>query len=302
MNRYIRFLNYLDTTRTLSRLTFLFFLIVFCSCEDVVQVELDEGSKLYVIDAFLQTGFDGQWIQITTSSPYSSNEKPEPIINAHVKLRDLTTKALYTFYHSREGVYQVFADKDSFAVVNHQYELEVEIDGTVYKAMSTQPRPAKIDSISAEYTPGNTVFGQSVNPFYTCNVWAKDKADDNPDYYWIKTPKYSATNSDITLCIDGTQGVVKNSGSDSIYFSSPFRHLNFQTYSPGSFCAVEIHAISRDTYDFLRQAREQIQNGGMFAKTPENIKTNFVTPQGAKVKAVGWFSMASVVRASKDLP
>ena len=286
----------------LNRLTFLIFSIVFCSCEDVVQVKLDEGSKLYVIDAFLQTGFDGQWIRITTSTPYFSDEKPKPVINANVKLRDLTTKALYTFYHSRDGQYQVFAGKDSFAVVNHQYELEVEIDGTIYKAITIQPRPAKIDSISAEYTSGNTSFGQSVKPFYTCDVWAKDKADNNPDYYWIKAPYYSDTITDINLCIDGTHGIVKNASSDSIYFSSPFRNLNFQRYSPGSSCAVEIHAISRDTYDFLRQAKEQIQNGGLFAKTPENVKTNFITPQGAKVKAVGWFSMASVARASKVLP
>ena len=286
----------------MSRLTFLIFSIIFCSCQNVVQVKLDEGSKLYVIDAFLQSGFDAQLIRITTSSPYFSNEKPLPIINANVKLRDLKTKALYTFYHYRNGQYQVFAGKDSFAVVNHQYELEVEIDGTLYKAITIQPRPAKIDSISAEYTSGNTVFGQSIEPYYTCNIWAKDKADNNPDYYWIKTPNYSDNIIDINLCIDGTYGIVKNSGLDSIYFGSPFRNLNLQRYSPGSSCSVEIHAITRDTYDFLQQAKEQIQNGGMFAKTPENVKTNFITPQGAKVKAAGWFSMASTVRASKVLP
>lgn len=272
------------------------------TCTDVVQVKLDEGSKLYVIDAFLQTGFDSQWIRITSSAPYLGNEKPESVTNAHVKLRDLTTNALYTFYYSHNGQYDVGGGKDTFAVVNHQYQLEVEIDGVTYKAITTLPRPAKIDSISAEYFKETVIIGQTINPYYICNVWSKDKADNNPDYYWIKAILKSDSLNDINICIDGTNAAVINAGTDSIYFTSPFSNLNFQRYNPGGICAVEIHAISHESYDFLRQAREQLQNGGLFAKTPENVKTNFISPADAKVKAVGWFSMASVVRAKKVLP
>ncbi|MEY2914410.1 MAG: hypothetical protein RLZZ184_3719, partial [Cyanobacteriota bacterium] len=44
-----------------------------------------------------------------------------------------------------------------------------------------------------------------------------------------------------------------------------------------------------ETYAFFLQAQAQISNGGLFATTPENVKTNIITPEDAPTKAIGWF-------------
>ena len=72
-------------------------------------------------------------------------------------------------------------------------------------------------------------------------------------------------------------------------------------YNKNDVCKVEIHSISKESYFFFIQALAQINNGGLFAQTPENIKTNIVTPIGAKTKAVGQFNMATVVSAKKSI-
>jgi hypothetical protein len=88
-------------------------------------------------------------------------------------------------------------------------------------------------------------------------------------------------------------------GIDSTGFTPPITFLGFKQYQKGWSCKVEIHSISKETYFFFLQAAAQINNGGLFATTPENVKTNIVTPSDAKTKGIGWFNMATV--ASKKI-
>ena len=275
----------------------LFIIFSFTECTDVVQIKLDEGSELIVIDAFLESQFDVQAIFIHKNSAYFNTKTPEPITNAKVVLYDLTINSQVKFEHSREDRYETFAGRKIF-IENHQYKLEVEIEGVTYSAITTEPRAAKIDSIEATYYDKDRITGQPMYPYYMCTLWAKDKVDEFPDYYWIKTENDTSFN----LCIDGTGGIVKNAEQDSINFAPPYNLLGFRIYRPGNGCYVSINAITRDTYNFLTQAQAQISNGGLFATTPENVKTNFVTPAGAKTKAVGWFSVANVDKLVRTIP
>lgn len=269
------------------------------SCEDVVQIKLDEGSKLYVIDAFVNNIRSKQTVRITTNDNYFSNREAPPVGNANVVLKDLTESKSYVFAYNGNGNYEFpISANDTIAKLDHQYELNVTIDGVTYTSLATQKRTAKLDSVSAEYDDGTSGgFGPAGKPYYFCNLWAKDKVDNNTDYYWIKTYRNDtlfAGSGDINICIDGTGGAVTDAALDSTFFSPPATFLGFKRYQLNDKCKVEIHSISRATYFFFVQAQAQINNGGLFATTPENVKTNIVTPEGAKTKAIGWFNMASV--------
>jgi hypothetical protein len=275
------------------------------SCEDVVQIKLDEGSKLYVIDAFVNDLPGSQVIRVTTNDSYFSNRVAPPVAGANVVLKDLTDGSQYVFNDAGNGNYvynagptEVIAKKD------HQYELNVSVEGATYTSLTVQKRTAVLDSISAEYNDGTGGFGPP-NPAYFCGLWAKDKVDNTPDYYWIKTFRNDTLfdgSGDINICIDGTGGPVNDPSLDSIFFTPPATFLGFKQYQSGNTCRVEIHSISHDTYFFFVQAQAQINNGGLFATTPENVKTNIVTPAEAKTKAIGWFNMASVVTKTKTIP
>jgi hypothetical protein len=275
--------------------------LLLMSCQDVVQIKLDQGSKLYVIDAFVNNLRQNQIIRVTTSDSYFSDRPAPAVPNAVVLLTDLTKNKQYTFAYTGDGNYTYsLASIDTISFVNHQYKLEVTIDGYVYSSMATQKRTALIDSIS-------TISGGGFGPptkdtSFICLLHARDKADNNPDYYWVKTYRNDTLFSDpsaLNVCIDGTGGPVMNAPTDSIDFTPPATFLGFKPFRRKDICKVEIHSIAKETYYFFIQASNQINNGGLFATTPENVKTNIITPGDAKTKAVGWFNMATVATASK---
>ena len=277
-------------------------LALLTSCEDVVQIKLDQGSKLYVLDAFVNDLPGRQIIRVITNDSYFSNSLAPPVPNASIILKDLTSNRQYNFNYDGNGnyVYDVSAS-NPIGIIDHQYELNVTIEGDTYTALTVMKRKASIDSISAEFYDGNSGFGSPGDSYYLCYLWAKDKTDANTDYYWVKTFRNDSlilSSSDINVSIDGTNGPVNVPEVDSTLFTPPITFIGFNQFQPGMSCAVQIHSISKETYYFLVQASAQINNGGLFATTPENVKTNIITPSGAKTKAVGWFNMAGVATDS----
>lgn len=274
----------------------------FASCEDVVQIKLDEGSKLYVIDAFINDLRYNQTVRVTTNDTYFSNRQAPPVENAKVELLDLNTNASYNFTYTVDGKYVYsLASTDTIARLGHKYMLKVTINGETYTSLAEQNRPAVIDSIASYYSDGSDPFGGPKDT-YTCLLFARDKADNNPDYYWLRTFRNDTLfngSADINICIDGTGGAVINAPADTIAFTPTSTFLGFKTYRYHDKCRVEIHSISRDTYFFFLQALQQINNAGLFATTPENIKTNISTPSNATTRAIGWFSIASGVTKEK---
>lgn len=280
-----------------------FSLLLLSSCEDTVQIKLDQGSQLYVIDAFINDLRTLQTVRVIHNESYFDDQPSPPVAGAVVLLKDLTASRQFTFTYAGDGNY-VFnpTNADTIAKTNHQYELNVTVDGQVYKSTTTQKRAAGIDSISTVYHDGKSGFGKARDPFYRCILWAKDKVDANTDYYWVKTFRNDTLflgPNDVNVCIDGTGGAVTSASADSLDFTPVASLLGFHEYVKGSSCKVEIHSVSADTYNFLLQAANQITNSGLFATTPENVKTNIITPSGAKIRAVGWFNMATVVSKSR---
>jgi hypothetical protein len=281
-------------------------LFLLASCEDVVQIKLDEGSKIYVIDAFIDNISSTQKVRVSTNDSYFSNRESPPVSNAIVILKDHTAGRTFTFNYSGNGYYTATSEQnDPIAVKDHQYELNVTIEAITYTSLTTQKRTASIDSIGREYIDEENPFGPPGPPFYMCTLYAKDKVDNVVDYYWVKTFRNDSLlfgPSDINVSIDGTNGPVTGIAVDSTDFTPPITFIGFKQFPKGSTCKVEIHSLSREAYYMFLQASAQINNAGLFATTPENLKTNIITPKGAATKAVGWFNMASVASAKIELP
>lgn len=270
--------------------------LLLTSCEDVIQIKLDEGSKLYVVDAFVNNLRSNQVVRVTSSQSYFSNSDAPAVLGANVVLMDLTANKQYVFNYSSNGnyIFNITA-ADTIAKPNHDYQLNVTIDGVTYTSFAKQTRGAVIDTILALQEES---FGPPTkDTVYNCLLIARDKADNNPDYYWVRTFRNDTLFDDpdeVNVCIDGTGGIVTNAPADTTYFTPPATFLNFKQFRRNNKCGVEVHSISRDNYFFFIQALAQISNGGLFATTPENVKTNIITPDGAKIRAIGRFNMASV--------
>jgi hypothetical protein len=295
--------------RKLIRCTIFFPVLFFLSsCEDVIQVKLDEGSKLYVVDAFVNDLREPQIIKVNYNDSYFSNRDPQPVPGAQVIVRDLTSGKDFSFADEGAGKHVLrLNDGDTLARVGHQYELRVTVSGVTYKALSLEKRTGVIYDIDTNYVSGGSFQGRKVQPFYFCELKAMDLVAGETDYYWVKTLRndtllFGPDEMGISFCIDGTGGPVTGIDADSINFTQPVTLLGFKAFLPGDKCEAQIHSISRETYNFFIQLAQQVNNGGLFATTPENVRTNITTPKDAQVKAIGWFNMATVARKAIVIP
>ena len=115
------------------------------------------------------------------------------------------------------------------------------------------------------------------------------------DYYWIKTYRNDTlfnAPSDINTCVDGTGGPVTSASHDTSSFRNQQSCLGLNLTGLTIPAKFEIHSITKNPISFSAdlQSNKQCRS---FATTPK-YKTNFVSER-CKNKAVGWFSMASVV-------
>ncbi len=282
---------------------FISFITLFTSCEDPVQVELDAGQKLLVIDAFVNNLRQEQKIRITFSQNYFDNSNNvTPVPDAQVFLKDLTSNTTYTFNYANNGYYTyTLSSTDTIAKENHLYQLQVIYKGYTYSSTVLQKRSAIIDSIQVKYTKNNF----SGEEGYKCILWGRDIAGPIPDFYWIKSyrnGKFYGRTSHINITYDAASGGSSGIRADGFVFTPNIAELVTppgEYFQKGDTCRVEIHSISEECWNIFLQIITNTNNQGLFATTLENTKTNIITPSGANVKAVGVFNIASVVTATR---
>lgn len=277
--------------------------IFFTSCEDKIDVTLDDADAIVVIDAFL-TDIPGetQEIIVTRSQSYFDNSAPAPVEDANVAIA-IGGDALITFeYENGKYVWQP-SNGTSIADIDTIYELIVIVDGIEYTSSLDLGRSPEIDEIRQEIREGEI---GSVDGGIYCEVIARD-FDGKGDTYWIKTFKngvYLNRPEEINLAFDG--GFDQGAESDGLIFIPPIRELvnpfpdsteiadEISPWAPGDICKVEIHSISNTTFAFMELLRDQILNGnnGIFAEPLANSPSNITASDGSQV--LGVFNVARV--------
>jgi len=110
------------------------FLLLFISCEDVVQVELsEENIDLITVEAYLTTrSRDNVYVKLQKSLPVDEDDSNPPVNNAVVELFDTDSLAhsvtLKEFNNS--GVYQLPGDKTFKAQTGRSYSLKITTEAT----------------------------------------------------------------------------------------------------------------------------------------------------------------------------
>jgi hypothetical protein len=276
--------------------TVLFILVVigFTSCEDVIQVKLDQGDPIITIDAFVNDMRSQQKVRLTFTNGYFSQTPNSAVTGATVKVKDLTSGLEYNFTDNNDGNYVFNLNStDTLGRVGHNYELTVTHSGNVFTSISRMNRTAQVDSIISEFNEGGG-FGDT-DPGYDMSFLGFDIPGDTIDYYWIKSYRngvFFNKGGDINICADGAFG----NGADGFPFIPPIAQgitPNGERFQKNDICRVEIHSINLPTYNFLTQVQTQTTNTGLFATSPENVKTN-IKSSSEKIKVVGWFCMSAV--------
>ena len=267
-------------------------LLFFTSCEDPIQVDLDKGAPLVTVDAFIDNMRKTQTIRLTYADDYFSQKVSTGINGATVVVKDITTGLNFNFTDMNNGNYTYsLSPTDTLIKEGHHYELTVTHQGDNFTANATAFRTTEVDSILVEYREAGT-FGSEAG--YDAGFLGIDKVGPIPDYYWIKSYRNNVLynkGGEINIAIEGADGL----GSDGFIFTPQIargilpRGSRIDKFDS---LRVEIHSISEQAYYFLFQVRNQTTNTGLFATTPENVKTNISTT--SKTKVVGWFNVSMV--------
>lgn len=285
--------------KILNSIIALLTVITFTSCEDVIQVKLDKGTPLVTIDAFINDMRNQQKVRLTYTDDYFSQKPNVPVSGATVVLKDLTSGEVFNFADDNSGNYTFsLGTNDTIAKLNHQYELIVTHQGTIYTAQSKVKRTTAIDSIDVKFEEAGAFGGQDG---YRFSFFGRDQEGPEPDFYWVKSYRngvFFNKGGEINIAWDGANG---GEGADGLYFIPPIAQgiTPFgEVFNKFDVCRVEIHSINKETFNFLLQVQKQTTNSGLFATTPENVKCN-IQSSNDKIKVVGWFCMSAVSAKEK---
>lgn len=262
------------------------------SCEDVIQVKLDKGNPILTIDAFVNDMRTPQKVRLTYTDNYFSQKTNEPVTGATVMIKDIHSGKVFNFVDHNNGDYLFTLPTADTFKVGHRYQLTVTHQGTNYTATSLLNRTTIVDSIDAKYEKAGAFGGQEG---YKCAFLGLDSTGPVSDYYWIKSYRngvFFNRGGDINIAWNGASG----EESDGLFFIPPIAFgitPNDEVFKKWDVCRVEIHSINEETYNFLTQVLTQTTNFGLFATTPENVKSN-ITSSNDKTRVVGWFCMSSV--------
>lgn len=244
------------------------------SCEEVVNIPLEESEARVVIDASIEWVKDSegnnQFIKIFKTTPFYE-EDTDAVVNAQVKVFSEDGNS-FVFQHQQEGIY---TNTNFRPELNMQYELEIIIDNEIYKATESLIPVVNIDYVEQLDSGGFTGEDIEIKAFYT------DPAA-TEDYYLFKF-----RNEDVNL--EFYEDEFSNGNQIFGYYST-------EDIEPGDEIEIEIQGISEKYYEFLFILRSQggSNQGGPFETMPATVRGNIINTTNPDNYPYGYFRLSEV--------
>lgn len=282
--------------RTVCLFLFAFSTFAIVSCEDEIDLNLDDPAPILVVEGEV-SNLDSHFVKLSYSSNYFENGEPDYTIeqNALVVLEENGT-AVDTFQYN--STTRQFESTYTTAFSN-DYNISIRtIDGTQYRSLSEPlEQVASIDSIYYEFSDdlpfdleGFEVKLQTLEP------------DPVGDFYWWRVyvnDFYLATSGDLTYASD--EIVSNDTLNFTVYFMSTDDYEDFQEIFSELTVRVEQIKISKAYYNFILLLDEQTSSGGLFDTPPAQVQGNIVNVTEDE-PAIGYFRVVGIDTASIMLP
>ena len=260
----------------------LFALSLLNSCQDVVSITIPKGASLLAVDGAITDQPGPYTVTLTRTAPYFDHAALPRVTGAVLRLTDSdgTQEVL------REQAPGTYVTNRMQGQIGHGYVLSIKAEGEEYEAATEIRRTMHIDSLGKVYRAktGNDTTGYRV-------IYYARELPGRGDYVRFKRFKNGRLLNQPGDLITSSDQLV-----DGNYLHIEFGHPYLL---PGDRATIEINSLSADYYAFLNELGTQIDNVGIFANPPANVRTNVrnVNAQSAKV-AVGYFAGYAVRSAS----
>lgn len=250
--------------------------VVFMSCKKIIDIELEEGDRVLVVDAWFTTESKVHEIKLTQSTDFYDSEPIPQVSGAEVYI----TGGGETFYFTETapGVYN--SAPGVSAKMHTNYTLNITYNGITYSASDYCDTVPVLDDMM----PYPAYDDEGILVGYDLLIWTTELAGYGDYYAWrvLKNGQYeSDTLSDIDFGSDDYIG-------DGLYFEAwPISFI--EELNSGDTVRLEQHNITKSTYDaFMAVMLETEWRGGIFDAPPSNVPSNISNG------AMGHFTVSSV--------
>ncbi len=244
----------------------------FSSCEEVVNIDLEESEPRLVIEAsivwFKGTPGNEQSIKLSETSPFYE-EEVIPVENASVKIIAQDGEE-FVFTYALNGNY---VNTDFDPVLNQSYQLEILYEDQIYTASESLLPVTPIDYVEQTESGGFSGTDIEIKAYYT------DPAEQE-NYYLFKF-----RNDDLSLEI--YEDEFTNGNQIFGYYSN-------DDITADDLIEIQIQGISKSYYEYLFILRSQVgtSDGGPFETMPATVKGNIINRNNPDNYPFGYFRLS----------
>lgn len=251
-------------------------LLAFTSCEDVIDLPLEEGPKRLVIDANINwekgTAGNEQAIRLTETVGFYDTDIP-PASGATVTVSDSNKDYIFT----EDGTTGIYRTSTFEPQIGETYTLSITYKGENYSA--TEALKSVTDITRIEQSVEN-IFGTEsirVDFIYT------DPVDEENYYVSVFSSDAFLLNSTRTWSDEFING-----NEDSVFEID-------ENFEPGNTLTLRFFGVSEQYHNYTELLLQQIESGGPFATPPAAVKGNCINDTDPDNKPLGYFRLSEVV-------
>jgi hypothetical protein len=259
----------------------LYLLFIFCfliSCEDVVDINLNEAQPRLVIEAsinwFKNTPGNEQSIKLTLSAPFFDESVP-PANGAAIEITD-TNNNIFSFTEDENtGIY---LNNNFSPIINEVYTLNINYNGETYSAVETLKSVTSIDFIEQNNDGGFSGVDIELKAYYT------DPANED-NYYFFEFI------SDIPVV--PTLEVYEDKFTDG---NQIFGFYTEEDLESGDEVTIRNYGVSERFYEFMFILLQQGSDdgGGPFETQPATVRGNCINESNPSNYPFGYFRLSEV--------
>ncbi|WP_172677442.1 DUF4249 domain-containing protein [Marinifilum fragile] len=285
------------TNKQLKCICLLMFTIIFSSCTEEINVDVDSGETRLSVEAAVTSDLTKHHVILKETSDVFFNQDAIPVHSAKITVTD--GKTTYNYQETKPGYYEseeAFAGQPGNTYSLSITNVDVNKDGTLeeYLASSTMKSNYVIDSIKMHFDPDYESYDEDVDkgPFWLVSLYMKDDIK-TEDYYGfacrINDVMVHDTITEILVQKDTYFNGETSKGVDVGEFN---QEKTDEILKDNDIITLETYAISEEYYDFVSQLQELDEGQNMFSGPPGNITSNISNG------AIGFFAVYSITRTT----
>jgi hypothetical protein len=260
--------------KKLNRL-FIFLAVSLTSCEEVIDLDLEQSEPRLVIDAsliwYINTSGDYQQIKLSQTTGFYE-EEAKPVTDAEVTI-EAGNGEEFIFVHQEQGIYT----NDNFnPIFEENYTLQINYQDDIYTASSSFVSVPGIDFIEQNSEGGFIREDIEIEAFFT------DPAGEDNSYIF-RFSNFSTSKVSLEIYEDEF--------TDGNQVSASYSN---DELAAGDEIFVTMEGISKPFYNYLFILRSQGGNngGGPFQSQPATVKGNIVNKTNPENYPFGYFRLS----------